>query len=185
MSVNRPRERFESLAALVYEPLQRYARRRTDAETAADVVAESLTVLWRRLDDVPPGNELAWSYGVARRCLANARRSARRGTALVERLESAARTSAPAVESRADEELWEALDQLRPDDREVLRLWAWEQLTPAEIALVMELTPNATSIRLHRAKARLAELLTARKDAEGPGHRPDAAHESTGEEAGT
>ena len=47
------RARFEALAAEVYEPLQRYVRRRIDAAAADDVVSDTLLVCWRRLDDVP------------------------------------------------------------------------------------------------------------------------------------
>jgi RNA polymerase sigma-70 factor (ECF subfamily) len=52
-----------------------------------------------------------------------------------------------------------ALARLRPDDAEVLRLWAWEDLAPSDIATVLDVTPNAVSIRLHRARQRLAEEL--------------------------
>jgi len=48
---------------------------------------------------------------------------------------------------------------LRSDEQELLRLWAWEDLTPAEIAVVLGITPNAVSIRLHRARGRLADVL--------------------------
>lgn len=72
------RVRFESVVSIVGEPLRRYAARRTDAQTAQDVVADSFLVIWRRLDDVPYGGELPWCYAVARNCLANAQRSARR-----------------------------------------------------------------------------------------------------------
>jgi RNA polymerase sigma-70 factor, ECF subfamily len=44
---------------------------------------------------------------------------------------------------------------LRADDAELRRLWAWEQLTPAEIATVLGISANAASIRLHRARERL------------------------------
>ena len=53
-------------------------------------------------------------------------------------------------------------------DQEVLRLWAWEQLAPREIAVVLAITPNAASIRLHRATAKLREAL--RKDDGPAGH---------------
>jgi RNA polymerase sigma-70 factor (ECF subfamily) len=53
----------------------------------------------------------------------------------------------------------EAMARLRPDEAELLRLWAWEQLGPAEIAAVLDLTPNAVSIRLHRAREKLREIL--------------------------
>lgn len=56
-------------------------------------------------------------------------------------------------------DLAEALAALPETDAELLRLWAWEQLTASEIAEALEITPNAASVRLHRAKAKLrAEL---------------------------
>lgn len=165
------RARFEALAGRVWEPLQRYARRRADPEAAADVVADALLVIWRRLDDVPADAELPWCYAVTRNCLANARRSSVRAGRLVDRI---AAEPAPGElrGTSVDAELEEALDALDADDRELLRLWAWEQLEPREIAMVLDVTPNAVSIRLHRARARLAELLTATgKTTALPGHR--------------
>jgi RNA polymerase sigma-70 factor (ECF subfamily) len=67
-----------------------------------------------------------------------------------------------------DDDLAAALAALRPDDAELLRLWAWEQLTPAEIAVVLDITSNAASIRLHRAREKLKEQL--RKVAAAAGH---------------
>lgn len=153
-------ERFEALVAEAYPPLQRFLRRRTDRSTADDVLGDTLLVLWRRLDDVPPDAPLAWSYGVARGCLANAVRTDRRRLRLVHRL--VAEPVAPPPE--ADPALHEALESLPAPDREVLRLWAWEGLAPREIALVLDVTPNAASIRLHRALAKLRKILPARKD---------------------
>ena len=71
------RERFEALAPGLIEPLRRFLARRTDPATADDVLADTLLVCWRRLDDVPD-EALPWAYGVARNCLANAERSGRR-----------------------------------------------------------------------------------------------------------
>ena len=52
-----------------------------------------------------------------------------------------------------------------------MRLWAWERLTPSEIATVLEITPNAVSIRLHRAKDKLRRLLDKeRKEVGRSGH---------------
>ncbi|MGA8246093.1 MAG: sigma factor-like helix-turn-helix DNA-binding protein, partial [Nocardioides sp.] len=50
---------------------------------------------------------------------------------------------------------------------ELLRLWAWEQLTPSEIATVLGTTPNAVGIRLHRAKERLRAELRKADGADG------------------
>ncbi|MGE3587841.1 MAG: RNA polymerase sigma factor [Ilumatobacteraceae bacterium] len=174
------RQRFEAVAARVYEPLQRYIARRADPSNADDVLVETLTVLWRRLDDLPADDPLPWSYGVARRCVANAHRSGRRQQQLVVRL-----ASQPAhvgdVALDGDPELDVALARLSDADRELVRLWAWEGLEPREIAVALDSTPNAISIRLHRVRKRLADEL--RKDPMGAGHEMGERH-GRGEEAG-
>jgi RNA polymerase sigma-70 factor (ECF subfamily) len=71
-------EGFESLFRDHYAAVRGYALRRAPRDMAPDVVAETFLVAWRRLDDVP-ADALPWLYGVARRVLANARRSADRG----------------------------------------------------------------------------------------------------------
>ena len=73
-------ERFESLFREHHAAVRGYALRRGPPDMAPDVVAETFLVAWRRLDDVP-ADPLPWLYGVARRGLANARRSADRGLA--------------------------------------------------------------------------------------------------------
>lgn len=169
------RARFEALAAEVWAPLHRYAARRSAPDAVDDIVDEVLTVLWRRLDDVPADAVLPWTYGVARRCLANERRGRDRRLRLVERVGRAGeRHRAPAADHQLDgghDELAAALEQLSPDEQELVRLWAWEELGPSEIAMVLGVTANAVSIRLHRAKARLRELLGASgKNETGAGH---------------
>jgi RNA polymerase sigma-70 factor (ECF subfamily) len=157
------RRRFERLVTAVYEPVQRYLLRRTDPAAADDVLGDVLLVLWRRLDDVPSGNPLPWVYGVARGCLANNRRSIARQERLVHRL---ALVRLP-DEGTDDGTLEQALDALPAADREVLRLWAWEQLPPRALGVALGVSANAASIRLHRAKRRLRRVLTSGKDS-GP-----------------
>jgi len=154
------RSRFKALVADVVEPVRRFLVRRTDPDTADDVLADTLLVLWRRLDDVPEGDEaLPWTYAVARNALANAQRGARRQRRLAHRITVTDPPSEAALEEPdADERVAAALARLRPDEAELLRLWAWEQLGPTEIAAVLDLTPNAVSIRLHRARGRFKEV---------------------------
>ncbi|WP_307828057.1 sigma-70 family RNA polymerase sigma factor [Nocardioides sp. SYSU D00038] len=165
-------QRFERLAAEVMEPLRRFLARRTDPDTADDVLADTLLVCWRRLDDVPD-EPLPWVYGVARHCLANAERGGRRQRRLAARIGSVAppAETLPGPDS-GDDRLHEALAALRPDEAELLRLWAWEQLAPAEIARVLDITANAASIRLHRARQKLKEEISRidRKSGDGSGH---------------
>jgi RNA polymerase sigma-70 factor (ECF subfamily) len=167
-------ERFETLAATVVEPLRRYLARRTDPATADDVLAETLLVCWRRLDDVPD-EPLPWTYRVAGNCLANAQRGVRRQARLAARIAvvDPPATSTPGPEPTTGDDgkaLDDALAALRQDDAELLRLWAWEQLAPAEIAEVLGTTVNAVNIRLHRARERLRAELGSRKDETASGH---------------
>jgi len=46
-------DRFSEPYQAHYEAVSRYALRRTDPETARDVVAETFFVAWRRLNSVP------------------------------------------------------------------------------------------------------------------------------------
>lgn len=173
------RDRFERVATEIYEPLQRFAKRRSSADVADDVVADTLLVLWRRLDEVAAGDELLWSYGVARRVLANHRRSATRKLRLVDRLISKtppqsmeALQDSGGSESEDHSALHAAIATLADTDREVLTLWAWEGLEPRDMAIVLDISANAASIRLHRARENLRKELDRRKD-------PAAAGQST------
>ena len=171
------RERFEALAAEVVEPVRRFLARRTDRATADDVLAETLLVCWRRLEQVPE-NALPWVYGVARNCLANVQRGDRRQVRLAARItvvDPPTETEEPPDEP--DERVAAALAALRTDEADLLRLWAWEQLGPTEIAEVLGITPNAVSIRLHRARGKFVDAL---RKIDG-----DAGHEETREGRGT
>lgn len=152
-----PEERFRALFESAYRPLLAYARRRTNASDADDLVAEVLTTAWRRLDDVPADHALPWLYGVARRVLANQRRATDRRRALVTRLAS---QPAPVAAESEDPAVLSALERLRPADQEVLRLAAWEHLDTAEIAVALGCSPNAAALRLSRARRRFRETLT-------------------------
>ena len=149
--------RFERLYALARDPLARYLARRAAPEAVEDLFAEVMTTAWRRLDDIPGDVELPWLYGTARRVLANHRRATGRFGRLLERVALATPGVDPGLPPASpDSEDLEAAMALIPDaDREVLRLWAWEELEAREIGQVLGISANAASIRLHRAKARL------------------------------
>jgi RNA polymerase sigma-70 factor, ECF subfamily len=171
------RARFERVADHVYEPVQRYLRRRANADDAADALADVLLVVWRRLDDVP-ADPLPWCYGVARRCLANHRRGEFRRLRLVEHAGSQADLDAGALLDPqrsievSDPELEAAIATLSDAEAEIVRLWAWEQLEPREIATVLDTTANAVSVALARAKRKLGERLAGgrRQDPAATGH---------------
>ncbi|WP_136517453.1 RNA polymerase sigma factor [Cellulomonas telluris] len=162
-------ERFTALFDRTHGPLLAYAVRRVaDPADAADVVAETFLVAWRRLDDVPGGDSARpWLFGVARRVLANHYRGDRRRLALADRLREQLTEVAPPPEP-VDRTLLQAMERLPPDDRELLRLVAWEELARDEIALVLGVPRATVRVRLHRARRRLLAQLAALDGADPP-----------------
>jgi RNA polymerase sigma-70 factor, ECF subfamily len=159
------RRAFEAFVREVADPVRRFLLRRTDADTADDVLSETMLVCWRRFDQLPPPAErLPWVYVTARNCLRNADRSARRRNRLTARIivldpPASSAASTETDDDAGSDELRDALDALRPADAEVIRLWAWEELTAAQIGRVLGVSENAAAIRLHRAKRRLRDRL--------------------------
>jgi RNA polymerase sigma-70 factor (ECF subfamily) len=161
------RARFERLFADHHAAVTGYARRRASSALADDVVAETFVVAWRRIAEVPD-DARPWLLAVARRVLMTQRRAESRRLALVERLAHNA-SQPPHDAARADGQLGAALATLSPLDREALMLVAWEGLSAADAARVMETSHAAMRVRLHRARKRLARALrhTAGRDEAG------------------
>ena len=162
------RFRFEQLYRDTYPALLGYLLRRVSEPTdAADVLAETYLVAWRRIQDVPVGGDARpWLFGVARRALANHERSRRRRSGLVDRL----RAQLPDLTAQSRGEpagtadaaaIRAALRRLRPADREVLTLIAWEGLSREQVAIALDCSAASLRVRLHRARRRLAAALHA------------------------
>jgi RNA polymerase sigma-70 factor (ECF subfamily) len=134
-----------------------------------DAVAEVFLVVWRRIDDVPDGDEAPlWLYGIAHNVVRNADRSMRRRDRLHGRLRPFQSPSAPdpetlVVRRSEDDAVLAALAELRPADEEILRLSIWEELSNKEIAEVLGIEPHAVTMRLTRARNRLAGRLGMEK----------------------
>ncbi len=163
-------DRFSRLYDAHYRDILAYAlRRAVGPDRAADAVAETFLIAWRRLDEVPPDGEARlWLFGVARRVLANQRRGAQRRDALVERLAAEIATiqvthpdAAEVPGSGSLTDVGRAFRTLSERDREVLTLVGWEGLGNQEVATVLGCTHTAARIRVHRARRRLANALGA------------------------
>jgi RNA polymerase sigma-70 factor (ECF subfamily) len=153
------RTRFEALYAEHAAAVARYAHRRADEQTAADVVSEVFVVAWRRFDDVPE-DALPWLLGCARRVLWHHHRAEQRRGRLLERLKSSAPPLVVSVE-QADTGLARGLAELSERDREVLLLTAWEGLTTDQAATVLGCSPQTFRVRAHRARQRLMDAMSA------------------------
>lgn len=154
--------RFEALYAANHASIFGYALRRTASpDDAADILAETFLAAWRRLDEVPAGDEARmWLYGVARRVLATYYRGERRRSALAERLHTELASSyVPPEFDGETAKIAEALRRLPQQQRELLALNAWEGLDYGQIAIVLGCSRNAVRIRLHRARVRFAAEL--------------------------
>jgi RNA polymerase sigma-70 factor (ECF subfamily) len=95
--------------------------------------------------------------------LANQRRGVRRQERLGERL-ARALPGGPVDEPGTISQrlhVEAALAALPDDDAELLRLTTWEGLSPAEVAVVLDLSPTATRSRIHRARRRLRSELAS------------------------
>ena len=157
-------DRFRRLYTANFAALLAYALRRVEQhEDAADVVAETFLVAWRRGPELPAGDEVRlWLYGAARRVLANHHRGGRRRERLGERLRQrivATVAADPGSEVPDRLAVRAALARLGDLDREVLTLTVWEGLQPREVAEVLRVSPEAVRTRLSRARARLRELV--------------------------
>lgn len=166
-------ERFEQLYAVHVRAIAGYLRARTDRESAVDALARTFEIAWRRLADVPE-DPRAWLFGVARRVLADQRRSDNRQETLVKRIsetlnEQASHDHDTAHEAR--EAVLAALLQLTPDQREALLLVAWDGLSHREAASALGCSSGALAVRVHRARRRLRALLSN----QDPARRADGA----------
>ena len=163
-SENDRTQRFDALFAAYGPDIVAYCGwRAASADDAQDAVAEVFLVAWRRLDEVPRGDAArVWLYATARRVIANQRRAGRRRVALRERLAEAGDRQAPEwADAGADGDealVREALDILRPPDREVLLLAAWEGLTPEQIGAVLDCLAVTARRRLYRARRRFRAI---------------------------
>jgi RNA polymerase sigma factor (sigma-70 family) len=157
-------QRFVGLYDSCYRRVLAYAVQHVDASVAEDVASETFLIAWRRLADVPDP-PLPWLLAVARNllrqqygALARQRRLETRITALTSAQDLHAWDAAEHVIDRATAA--EALAALPRDDVEALTLTTWHGLSPAEAAAVVGCSPRAFTVRLSRARRRLASALS-------------------------
>jgi RNA polymerase sigma-70 factor (ECF subfamily) len=150
---------FDEAFAAEFAPLHRYLARRVGPAAADELTAETFTVAfrnWGRLDPDRPVRP--WLYGIAANLMRHHWRKERRMLRAYARTgvdpvwtedESAPDTRALAVE----------LAKLRRDEREILLLTAWAELTDVEIADALDLPVGTVKSRLSRAREKLRNRL--------------------------
>jgi RNA polymerase sigma factor (sigma-70 family) len=160
MEAERRVERFTELYKESRARLLAYALRRTaSSEDAADAVAETFGIAWRRFDEIPQGeSSVLWLYATARRVIANQTRRIQHGSQLLQQIATGLRTQMSVQMDSSEQDGLEAgvaLARMTDEDRELLMLAAWEGLTSTQLACVLGCSSTAARIRLHRARSRL------------------------------
>lgn len=148
--------RFEAFRV----PIAKFLFRRVDANDVDDLASEVFGIAWRRGSTVSPGDELPWLYRVANNLVANHRRKNATATRFLASV--IAPDTAPSAESIAivDISLADAWGRLPANSREVLALAALDGLSVTEIASMLDISSNAVSVRLSRARQQLREALS-------------------------
>lgn len=159
---------FEPLVMIHGAALHAYLARRSPPGLAEDLLAEVWLAAFASRKTFNPrlGTARGWLFGVARHVLATHYRASRAkasrqgGVAPVDGLDEWAavdtRLDAAAVAPR----LRDALARLPADERELLLLVAWEQISPTEAAHALGIPAGTARSRLHRARARMRERLS-------------------------
>jgi RNA polymerase sigma-70 factor (ECF subfamily) len=153
------REAFAELFRRYREKMYGFFRRRTSNPARAEELAQEtfLAALKAAPRFEPRALVRTWLFGIAMNLLMADRRKA--GHAFEPALSKA--EEAPAHGSDPAAALWvrDALAQLEDEQREILLLREYEQLSYAEIAALLGLPVNTVRSRLFRARMALKDLL--------------------------
>lgn len=157
-------ERLKEFFAEYGDSVHAYATSLVGPSAAADVVAETFLVAWRRIEDVPD-EPVAWLLGTARKVARTHVRGQARQARLVERMHRM--RPAEVLDSAedalvGDSEVLARLRRLPFQDRQVLVLSAWFDLSASQAASVLGCSVTAYSVRLHRARRRFRRELDVR-----------------------
>ena len=156
------RQRFDSLVAVYYPDMFRYAAWLSrDKAIAEDVVQEALLRAWKSLDALRDDDAAKpWLLTIVRR--ENARYFERRRLETVDIDDLSPAQAAELAESPSEElrEMRAAILQLDDDYREPLVLQVLMGYSTREIGEMMGLTQGAVLTRLHRARNKLMDSMT-------------------------
>jgi RNA polymerase sigma factor (sigma-70 family) len=161
-------EDFEAAFRQHFPPIYRFIARQVGPALAEDLAAETFATAYRRRSAFDParGSLRSWLYGIANNLMRHHWRAEQHHLALDARIlpEPDISDSSDAIDQRITAALLAprlaaALRLLSRDQRNVLLLYAWAELSHEEIAAVLEVAPGTVRSRLSRARAFLREQL--------------------------
>lgn len=140
--------------------VSKYLARRVEQNLVEDLCADVFEIAYRKRDQAPVGHELPWLFNIAMNVTNNHRRKSGTAQRMLQALPVPA--TAPSAEDTALDtvELRLAWNRLKPKEQQILALQAFDGLSISQIAQTLQTTNNSVSIRLNRARTRLATLLS-------------------------
>lgn len=153
---------FDRHATAVY----RYLYRRVGPDAVEELTSDTFTTAFDLRERFRSEDALPWLYGIAANVLRRHRRTEIRRQRAYARANSlvAIDSADDRIEDRLDAaasspKLFAALEQLEQGDRDVLLLFAWEDLSYQEIADSLEIAIGTVASRLSRARRVMRECL--------------------------
>ncbi|MFI6132658.1 RNA polymerase sigma factor [Micromonospora sp. NPDC051141] len=143
-------------------------------DLAAEAVQQAFVQAWRAADRFDPSRELRpWLYAITRRAAVDVHRRQRRTSHDVSVDDSWSVEGEIATEGPSIDTMWqvwqvrEALDQLPADERLVLQLAYYQQMTQSEVADALGIPLGTVKSRTYRAQRNLAVRLAHLRETSG------------------
>ena len=165
-------EDFEAVFREHFAPVHRFIARRVGMALAEDLAAEVFAIAYRRRAAYQPerGSLRAWLYGIAANVVRGHWRDeqqlfeldariARDSLGLLHAVQFADAADERVIAATLAPRIAGALAALNRDQREVLLLHAWADLSHEEIAAALGIAQGTARSRLSRARAALRALL--------------------------
>lgn len=175
------RQAFEAMALEHLDSVYRLAYHLTRSPERADELVQNVYLralkseTWTNFEE-RGGGMRAWLFTIAHNAFySDLKKEGRRPTPVGEFYEESGSELTPGEASPAwdqasfdwdqvDDALKNAIEQLKPEFREILLLWGVEGLKYREIAEILEVPIGTVMSRLHRARKLVAEALSADSD---------------------
>jgi RNA polymerase sigma-70 factor (ECF subfamily) len=158
---------FDRIVAIHQERITRLAYRLLGWQAEAeDIVQEVFLAAWKQRKHFRAQSSLeTWLTTITiNRCRTHRRRRWLHwrwlGRQIGVRPRATESADAPAARDEISEQVRRAVQDLSPADREVIVLYYLEQMSVAQMASLLNASPNAIDVRLHRARQRLKEKLS-------------------------
>jgi RNA polymerase sigma-70 factor (ECF subfamily) len=153
-------EAFGAIFDRHFSAIHAYLSRRVGSSRADDLAASTFTVAFERRRSFRGEADSArpWLFGIATNLLHNERRSEWRTLRALSRLDARPITE-PAGAMGIDPRLAALLSEMEADQRDVLLLYAWGELSYEEIATSLEIPLGTVRSRLARAREHLRRTM--------------------------